>query len=575
MGRFLRPYLGHAALFGVIGNLVVLIPTLFALQVLDRVLTSRSTETLVMLAVVSVIALLLLLGLDQVRGQLWTTAGTQLDQWLTSGALTALIEERARQHQQTHLDALRDIATVRQFLTGPVIQALFDLPWFLVYLVIIFLFHPWLGFTALVGAVLLLGIAWLNERQSEPRVQQYKTAQRRVEQTQNQFLRNAEVIVGLGMSERMVFAWGRLKSIAADAETAVYSTNLTYKSLTRFVRQLLQIAMMGVGAWLVIDQLATPGVMLAGTILLGKALAPVEVLVGSWKQLVEVRQAYPRLKQLSEPQERPAPTRLPVPVGRVSVERVVYRPSQSKPAIIKDLSFELGAGELLAVLGPSASGKSTLARLLIGLWKPQTGAVRLDGADVSQWPHAQLGQYIGYVPQDVELFFGTVAENIARSHRQAGHASQSVQADAVAAAVIQAAKRAGIHDMVLRLPGGYDTEIGDSGVLLSGGQRQRVALARALYGSPALVVLDEPNASLDDAGERALRETLQVLKAERVTAAIITHRHGLLSLADKVLVLRDGQIEQFGPREKVERWLHERRPAQSAASLRLTGTGAP
>jgi PrtD family type I secretion system ABC transporter len=355
----------------------------------------------------------------------------------------------------------------------------------------------------------------------------------------------------------------------------VFSTNLAYKNLTRFVRQLLQIVMMGVGAWLVIDQLATPGVMLAGTILLGKALAPVEVLVGAWKQLVEVRHAYPRLKQLSEPQERPTPLRLPVPVGRVSVERVVYRPLPSKPAIIKDLSFELGAGELLAVLGPSASGKSTLARLLIGVWKPQMGAVRLDGADVSQWPHAQLGQHIGYVPQDVELFFGTVAENIARSHRHADPAGQGNDADAVATAVIQAAKRAGIHDMVLRLPGGYDTEIGDSGVLLSGGQRQRVALARALYGNPALVVLDEPNASLDDAGERALRDTLQALKTARVTVVVITHRHGLLGLADKILVLRDGQIEQFGPRDKVQRWLHEPRPAQSAAPLRLMGTGAP
>jgi PrtD family type I secretion system ABC transporter len=528
-----------------------------------------------MLAVVSVIALLLLFGLDQVRGQLWAAAGTQLDQWLTSEALSALLEERARQHQQTHLDALRDIATVRQFLSGPLVQALFDLPWFLVYLVIIFLFHPWLGFTALIGAGLLLGIAWLNERQSQPRVQQFKNAQRRVEQTQTQFLRNAEVIVSLGMTERMVCAWAGLKAVAAGAESNVFSTNLAYKNLTRFVRQLLQIVMMGVGAWLVIDQLATPGVMLAGTILLGKALAPVEVLVGAWKQLVEVRHAYPRLKQLSEPQERPTPLRLPVPVGRVSVERVVYRPLPSKPAIIKDLSFELGAGELLAVLGPSASGKSTLARLLIGVWKPQMGAVRLDGADVSQWPHAQLGQHIGYVPQDVELFFGTVAENIARSHRHADPAGQGNDADAVATAVIQAAKRAGIHDMVLRLPGGYDTEIGDSGVLLSGGQRQRVALARALYGNPALVVLDEPNASLDDAGERALRDTLQALKTARVTVVVITHRHGLLGLADKILVLRDGQIEQFGPRDKVQRWLHEPRPAQSAAPLRLMGTGAP
>lgn len=378
------------------------------------------------------------------------------------------------------------------------------------------------------------------------------------------------------MSERMVSAWDRLKSTACDAEASVYSTNLAYKSLTKFVRQLLQIAMMGVGAWLVIDQLATPGVMLAATILLGKALAPVEVLVGAWKQFVEVRLAYPRLKQLSEPKECPAPTRLPAPQGRLSLERVVFRPSQGKPAIIKDLSFELAAGELLAVLGPSASGKSTLARLLIGLWKPQTGAVRLDMADVAQWPHAQLGQYVGYVPQDVELFFGTVAENIARTHRQADTAKQNGDADAVAAAVIEAAQQAGIHDMVLRLPNGYDTEIGESGALLSGGQRQRVALARALYGSPALVVLDEPNASLDDAGERALRETLQALKAERITTVIITHRHGLLSLADKVLVLRDGQIDQFGPREKVERWLHERRtPAQGAAPLRLTGTGAP
>jgi PrtD family type I secretion system ABC transporter len=306
-------------------------------------------------------------------------------------------------------------------------------------------------------------------------------------------------------------------------------------STTRFMRQFLQVAMLATGAWLVIDQQATAGVMIAATILLGRALAPVESAIAGWKGLVDARSAYARLEKAfaEEPREESA-TQLPAPEGALSVERVVFGFRGQDRPVIKQVSFQLAAGQMLAIVGPSAAGKSTLARLIVGLWKPAMGAVRLDNADIAAWPRARLGPYVGYLPQDVELFAGTVSQNIAR------------MGEVDSAAVVEAAKRANVHEMVLRLPQGYDTPIGEGGSFLSAGQRQRVALARALYGGPRLVVLDEPNSNLDVDGEAALTEAIRRMKTEAVTLVIVTHRARLLTVMDRILLLRDGVIEKFG-----------------------------
>jgi ATP-binding cassette subfamily C exporter for protease/lipase/ATP-binding cassette subfamily C protein EexD len=306
-------------------------------------------------------------------------------------------------------------------------------------------------------------------------------------------------------------------------------------SATRFMRQFLQVAMLGVGAWLVIDQQTTSGVMIAATILLSRALAPVESAIAGWKGLVDGRAAYARIEQvIAEMPDEDAATELPAPKGALSVERVVFGFRGEDRPVIKQVSFQLDAGQTLAIVGPSAAGKSTLARLIVGLWKPTMGTVRLDNADIAAWPRTRLGPHVGYLPQDVELFAGTVAQNIAR------------MGEVDSAAVVEAGKRAHVHDMVLRLPQGYDTPIGEGGMFLSAGQRQRVALARALYGSPKLVVLDEPNSNLDVEGEAALAETVNGLKADGVTFVIVTHRSRLLTTVDRILLLRDGVIEKFG-----------------------------
>lgn len=346
---------------------------------------------------------------------------------------------------------------------------------------------------------------------------------------------NAEVVGALGMVDNVSRGWAGLTRGALKAQLDASRSGGVLTSTSRFLRQFLQVVMLAAGAWLVIDQQATSGVMIAATILLGRALAPVDSAIAGWKGLVDARSAYARLSALLASEQKSAlPTELPAPKGALSVERTVFGFRGSDRAVIKGVSFELAAGAMLVIVGPSAAGKSTLTRLLVGLWKPMSGTVRLDGADVSSWPRERLGPYIGYLPQDVELFAGTVSENIARL------------GEIDSPAVIEAAVRATAHDMILRLPQGYDTPVGEGGAFLSAGQRQRVALARALYGGPRFVVLDEPNSNLDAEGEAALIEALARLKEDKVTVVLVTHRSKLLGLADNVLLLREGLVEQFG-----------------------------
>lgn len=553
-----RPFFAYAALFSLLINLMMLVPALFMLQVFDRVVTSRSRETLVMLAVLAVGALLFMAFLDVIRSRLLTGSGVVLEKLLGPRVLADMVRRGASPGPKEAQHGLRDVAAVRAFLTGPGIVALFDAPWVPIFVAIIYLFHPLLGAIALGGALVLFGLAYLNEKLSRKPLESMQMESRKAGRFADHSVGNAEVAGALGMVDNLSRGWQALSRGGLALQLRANRTSSLVTSATRFMRQFLQVAMLAAGAWLVIEQLATTGVMIAATILLGRALAPVESAIAGWKSLVDARAAYRRLNQaLGADPDRHAPTELPAPRGALAVERVVFGfPGQERP-VIKQVSFGLAPGETMAIVGPTAAGKSTLARLLVGLWRPASGTVRLDGADIAAWPRARLGPYIGYLPQTVELFAGTVSENIAR------------MGEIDSAAVIDAATRANAHEMILRLPKGYDTPIGEGGAFLSGGQRQRVALARALYGNPRLIVLDEPNSNLDKNGEDALLEAVRHMKADGVTVVVVTHRPSLLAAMDKVVLLRDGAVEKLGALADI--LAQARPPAPAAGASIITG----
>lgn len=535
-----RPFFVYAGMFSLFLNLLLLIPSIYMLQVFDRVLTSRSPETLSMLTIGALVALMVMGVLDLIRGRLLTSAGIALDKILGPKVLDGLLANSAKLGGTEYVYGLRDVAALRAFLTGSGIITLFDAPWLPIYILLIFFFHPLMGVAAIIGAGVLVSLAFLNERITRGPLEKLQTTSRNASRFIDSSLRNAEVIGALGMVPAITRRWNDANRRVQENQVISGQLAGRVSGLTKFARQAIQIIMLCVGAALVIEQHVSGGVMMAATIILGRALAPVESMVASWKQMVDARSAYERLDQMLKVLERRTDQmQLPTPTGSLFCERVVFSAPKLERPIIKGITFEIRAGETIGLIGPSASGKSTLARLLIGLWHPTSGTVRLDGSDVSAWPRERLGPLIGYLPQDVELFPGTVSENIARMGE--------VDADAV----IQAAHRANAHEMILRLPKGYDTSVGEGGAALSGGQRQRVALARALYGAPKLVILDEPNANLDAEGEAALVNAMQGMKKNGITLIVISHRPSLLSNVDKLLVLREGTIEAFGPRTEV------------------------
>ena len=539
IGRF-RPCFAYAGLFSVVVNLLLLVPALYMLQLFDRVITSRNEATLVMLTFVAVFALGMMSLLDAVRARLLAAAAAALDRHLGPKVLDGLLAQTSRLSGADHLNGLRDVNTLRAFLLGPGVLAVFDAPWMPLFLALIFVFHPVLGLFALAGAVAMVLIAVANERFTRKPLERVQAEARRAGRYVDSAVRNAEVATALGMVPALTRRWAALNDRVLREQALASATGGAFSSATKFTRQLVQIVMLAVGAYLVVDQQASPGIMMASSIILGRALAPVELLVGSWRTLVELRGAWERLSKLLAATPHAAEgLELPAPRGAVSVERLVFGLRANERPILRGLSFAVEAGESLGLVGPSAAGKSTLARLVVGVWMPSSGHVRLDGADISTWPRERLGPHIGYLPQDVELFSGSVAENIARL------------GEPDSAAVIRAAQRAGVHELVLRLPKGYDSEVGEGGAALSPGQRQRIGLARALYGEPRLVVLDEPNANLDTEGDEALMRALKDLKQAGVTTIVIAHRPSLLSGVDKLLVMRDGMIEMFGPRAEV------------------------
>ncbi len=526
--------------FSAIINLLMLVPALYMLQVYDRVLTSRNETTLLMLTLIVLVAYLLMSGLEFIRSFVLIRVGAQFDMKMNKRIYAAAFEQNLKRPGGSAGQALQDLTTIRQFLTGNGLFAFFDAPWFPVYLIVIFLFDPLLGFLALGGTVVLIALAVTNEIVSRSPLTAASTMMVAANTLASNNLRNAEVIAAMGMLPHLMSRWFKLHSRFLQLQAEASEKAGIIGASTKFVRTSMQSLILGLGALLVLEGIITPGIMIVASILMGRALSPVEQLISVWKNWSNTRSAYQRLNELLQANpRRESGMLLPKPLGRISVESITAAPPGVSVALLKNLSFAVVPGDVLGIIGPSGAGKSTLARLLVGIWPAAMGKVRLDGADIYQWNKDELGPHIGYLPQDIELFAGTVSENIARF----GEINSKE--------VILAAKRAGVNDMILRFPQGYDTLLADGGAGLAGGQKQRIGLARAIYGDPALVVLDEPNSNLDEAGELALMGAINDLRSRQKTVMVITHRPNILGTTTKLLLLHEGVARSFGSRAEV------------------------
>ena len=558
MKRFLAKWLKYLVFAGVFSlgvNILYLTFPLYMLAIYDRVLSSFSVPTLITLTAGALFALLVLGCLDLLRSRLLVQAGVAMDQSLSPPVLKEMLKDAARIQKFGHTGGLRDVNTLRNYFAGNAIFSLFDLPWTPIYLAVIYMMHPVLGLTATAGAVALFLLGLLQDFLTRKRYDQAQAIGRESQQYINASLRHAEVARSMSMIGGILEQWRGLNDRIMLLQTYANRHAGLLQAITKSLRMSMQVLIFGVGAYLVLQNQATAGVIIASSIIMGRALAPVEQAIGTWRQTVDARGAYKRLDALLQTATEEESLELPTPEGRLDVEGVGLAIAGNQ--ILRNITFTLQPGEQMGLIGPSGAGKTTLCRVLLGIWPSSGGKVRLDGADVYTWDQEQLGKYIGYLPQDVELFPGTVSENIARL----GH----IDADKV----VEAAQRAGVHELILRLPQGYDTEIGEGGAALSGGQRQRIGLARALYGNPVFVVMDEPNSNLDDAGERALMQSLQALRENQATVVMVTHKPALLSGVDKVLMLKEGQVSMFGPRQEVLQRLTGQQPGQGGQQ---TGT---
>ena len=536
----LRPYFVRAAWFSVCSCLLILAPSGYMLEVYDRVINSRNHLTLAMLTLLVLGAYVVMEVLEWARAEILHSAGLKLDGLMRNRIFTAIFEARLKRIPGGGLQALNDFRTIRDFLGSPPLLALMDAPVSLVFLALVFAISPLLGWSAVVGSMLQVLIGWLNERNTHPPLVAANQSAIAVQQYADGLLRNSQVIESMGMLRDTHRRWMSkqreflgLQAIASDRAGG-------YQALTRFLQTTMASLLLGLGAWLLLHNTLSggAGMMIVASILGGRVLAPLVQIITQWRMVVNVRDAWQRLDDLLAAvpvKARPMP--LPAPRGMLQVEVLMAGAPNTGVALLKNVAFSLLPGEVLAVVGPSASGKTSLARLLVGLWPVASGSIRLDGADIFAWDKSELGPCLGYLPQGVELLDGTLAENIARF------------GEVEPAKIKAAALAVGLHDFIMSLPLGYESPVGREGAMLSGGQRQRVALARAIYGDPVLVVLDEPNSSLDEAGDEALATVILELKARGTTFVIMTHRTSVLAVADKMLVLRDGVMQAFGPRD--------------------------
>jgi len=526
--------------FSFLINLLMLVPAIYMLQIYDRVLISRNQDTLLMLTIIVILMYVVIGFLEWVRSQVLIRLSNSMDQRLSSKVFQATFEESLRFGSANATLYLHDLTSVRQFLSGKGLFAFFDSPWTPIFIAVIFYMHPVLGIFSLISAILLLGLAALTELTTRAPLAEASKIYNRAGAFAGANLRNAEAIGAMGMLDHIRKDWYRKHETVLKFQTIASDRAGVISSISKFVRLTSQSLILGLGAYYAIQNIITPGMMIAASILMGRALYPVEVAIGMWKQFLATRTSYKRLEEILvvRPEEETVMS-LPAPMGVVIVRNLVAGPPGTDLQILKNISFGANPGDIVGIIGPSAAGKTTLARMIVGIWPPLAGEVRLDGVEVSAWDKAELGPYLGYLPQDIELLDGTVAQNIARF----GEINSEK--------VVKAAKATGIHEMVLQFPAGYDTQVGENGLFLSGGQKQRIALARAIYGEPVLLMLDEPNSNLDEAGERALLLTLAQLKAANKTIFVIAHRASLLAVLDRILVLVNGTVQAFGPKDEV------------------------
>jgi ATP-binding cassette subfamily C exporter for protease/lipase len=538
----LRPYFVRAGWFSLIASLLVLAPSIYMLEVYERVVNSRSHMTLTMLTVLVLGAFLVMEILEWARSEIMREAGLALDAKMSPRIFSAIFEANLKRMPGGTAQPMSDFRTVREFLYSPALLSVMEAPVSLVFLVLIFLISPVLGWSAVVGAIVQTIVGWLNERATQPPLTMANRTAMEAQQYADGSLRNAQVIESMGMLHNIHKRWMTKQRMFLQLQGVASNRAGGYQAVGKFISTTMGSLLLGLGAWLLLrNQLnGGAGMMIVGSILGGRVLQPLVQVVAQWRGVVNVRDAWGRLDQLlTMIPAKPDSMALPDPKGHVVVDGLVAAAPGGQVPIIRGVQLALSPGEVLAVVGPSASGKTTLARLLVGLWPAAAGKVRLDGADIYTWDKANLGPNLGYLPQGIELFDGTIAENIARF------------GEVEPAKVASAARRVGLHEFIMSLPQGYETPVGREGAMLSGGQRQRVALARALYGDPVFVVLDEPNSNLDDAGDAALAGAINELKRIGTTFVVMTHRTSVLSVADKMLVLKEGQTHAYGPRDEV------------------------
>lgn len=537
--KSIKHYFIYAGLFSAAVNILMLVPIIYMLQVYDRVISSGSLSTLTMLTLIMVFLLMAVGGFEWVRSMILISASNMIEKKLRRRVFDATFKNSLFTGSSSG-QPLSDLAALRQFLTGNGLFAFFDAPWFPIYVAIMFLFHFWFGVVAIFAGIVMVALAWMNEVATTKRLKDANAKANRVNGQVVGSLRNAEVIAAMGMTSdiRREQEKGANEVLALQTDASRLGGALS--SISKSFRMIVQSLILGLGALLALQQEISPGMMIAGSLLLGRALAPIDMLVGTWKGFSVARAQYERLGELlANVKPEPKTMSLPPPTGQLTVDQVAIVPPGSQTPVVRGVSFSLNPGEALGIVGPSASGKSTLARAILGIWPAASGKVRLDGADIFSWNRDELGPYLGYLPQDIELFDGTISENICRF------------GEIDAEQIVEAAKLAGVHELILQLPNGYDTVIGGTSGILSGGQRQRIGLARAVYGHPRLLVLDEPNSNLDDNGERELVNALQRIKANGCTVIVISHRTMVLHTMDKLLVMKEGTAVSFGPKDQV------------------------
>ena len=529
-----------AGLFSMFINVLMLVPPLYMLQLYDRVLTSRSESTLYMLTLIVIVLFVTMGLLEVVRSRVLVKFGNRFANILSNRIFESTFELANKKPEAASSRLMGDFTQLRQFLTGNGLFAFFDAPWIPIYIIVLFLFHPYFGFFAIFAAITLVAITFLNEYTTKEKMDNANTLNRDSMMQLEANIRNAEVINAMGMKTNVRKKWEEKYFGFLNAQNDASNKAGIWSNLSKTLRMFFQSMILGLGAYLAVNMELSAGMMIAGSIIMGRALAPLDLMIATWKGFSGARMSYKRIDQLLKdfPKNKEY-MELPAPKGFISVEGVYAKPPASSIYTLENLTFTINKGDIVGIIGPSAAGKSTLARVILGVWPVQIGTVRIDGADISQWDREHLGKYIGYLPQDIELFAGTISENIARFN------------EVDSQKVIEAAMKAGVHEMILRLPEGYDTVIGSGAVVLSGGQRQRIGLARAIYDNPVFVVLDEPNSNLDEQGELALLKTVEELKQSGTTVVIITHRPNILKVTNKILIMNSGKIERYASTEEI------------------------